>query len=430
MIKKLVATGILSSLILAGCGGGNGETSGSDVSSTAVNIPEDRIAINFIDGFTGGDGAFMKKITDSFNESQETYFVNEVQESDHYTKFKTGDFDLVVMHGTNLDTYRTDGMIQEIGPIMEAAGISLADFHSAVEGIVSFDDGVYAIPLDIHPLTTFYNKQLTDKAPASYEDLVTLNTKLQAENENLYAIGIPDSGLVEFYTLTIAAQNNVNLEKDGYLNFAQEEMADALMTFHDMVWKDNVSPANLGLDGEFQAFMKQVDEGGSSVQTAVALTGPWYYQAVEETYGDDLGIGTIPVLGETAALYGNSHNISVSSAVNDEEVLAGISEFFAYMYQPEVLINWADSGQAPLHLGTLAMIQENPEEYPLPYQNQSQFDNYSPAPQVYQYGEQIRYMNETVFGRLVREENITKEQLMEELEIATKNAQQIAETGK
>lgn len=431
MRKKTMLVGLMSGFLLASCGGGGGDTAGTDTAGgSQASVPSDRITINFINGFTGGDGAFMREITDSFNESQDQYFVNEVQEPDHYTKFNTGDFDLVVIHGNNLPTFVTDQRILELGSIMEEAELSLADFHPAAEDIVSFEDGTYALPLDIHPLTTFYNKQLTETAPETYEDLVALNTELQAENENLYAIGVPDSGLVEFYTLTIAAQNNIDLlHEDGYMNFAQPEMAEALMTFHDMVWEDKISPPNLGLDGEFQAFMKELDGSGSAVQTAVSLTGPWYYQAVSETYGEDLGIGQIPVLGENAAVYGNSHTIAVNGNVADEEVLAGISEFFQHMYQPDVLINWAASGQAPLHMPTMDMVEANQDQYPLSFQNQSQFDNFSAAPQVYQYGEQMRYMNETVFGRLVREENLTMDDLMEELETATQSAQDIAETA-
>ncbi|MBD3948601.1 extracellular solute-binding protein [Tuanshanicoccus lijuaniae] len=389
---------------------------------------QEKVKINFINGFTGGDGAFMKKITDGFNASQDKYEINEIQEADHYTKFTTGDFDLVVMHNTNIATFKTDGMIQDMTGVFEKAGISLDDFHPAAKDVVQFSDGgIYGAPLDIHPLTTFYNKEFVEKAPETIEDLKAINEKVKAENDNLFALGIPDTGLIEFYIFLIAAQNNVELLKDGYLNFNQEAMADALMTFHDLIYKDKVSPAGLGLDGEFQAFMSKAS--ADTAQTVVSLTGPWYYQAVRDTYGDKLGIGHIPNLGKTPALYGNGHNISVSASVTDEEKLAGIAEFFAYLYQPENLINWADAGQAPLHLATMKLIEENKDKYPLAYQNQTQFDNYVAAPKVYQFGEQVRYMNETVFGRLVREENLTKEDLMKELEQATQLAQEIGSMG-
>lgn len=413
---KWIATGALTLSMV----------SSVSLGSQTVNA-QDKVEINFINGFTGGDGAFMKAIVDGFNESQDQYVVNEVQEVDHYVQYVTGNYDLVVMHGTNIATYKADGLIQDVTPFLEMAELSMEDFHQAGRSIVEFTDGVYGVPLDIHPLTTFYNKEYVENAPESYQDLVDINDAVKAENENLYAVGLPDTGLVEFYTFLIAAQNNVDLQGEGYINFAQEGMADALMTFHQMIYQDNLSPAGLGLDGEFQSFMSTAADG--TAQSVVSMTGPWYYQAVSDTFGDNLGIGQIPVLGEEAAIYGNSHNISVSSNVQDEEKIAGIGEFFKYMYTPENLLNWADSGQAPLHLATMDIIAESEADYPLAYQNQQMFDNYVAAPKVYQFGEQVRYMNETVFGRLVREEGLTVEDLQQELEMATQMAQEIGSMG-
>ncbi|MBT2757262.1 extracellular solute-binding protein [Mesobacillus foraminis] len=408
---------IASVLVLGACSGGNNASKSKD----------GKIQISFINGFTGGDGAYMKKITDGFNASQDKYEIVESQEKDHYTKYKSGDYDVVVIHGNNLETYRLDGMIQDVGPLYEKAGLKESDFHQAGMDLAKLDGKLYGFPIDIHPLTMFYNKEFTQESPKTYEDLKKLNADLQAENKDLYALGVPSSGLVEFYMLMIAAQNGVDLQDGNSLNFAQPEYADALMTFHDMVWKDKVSPAGLGLDGEFKTFMKEADSG-KAVQSAVALTGPWYYAAAKEKFGDNLGVAPIPQIGKQQAAYGNAHMLAVSASVEDEEVREGIAEFAKYMFTPENLINWADGGQAPVHLKTIEKVTAEKDKYQIAYQNSLQFDSYVAPPQVYQYGEQIRYMNEKVFSKLVSTENLTVDQLMKELESATKKAQQIAET--
>ena len=422
MKKILLSTLLVGSLFLAACGNGSG-------GGSANETEDGKVKITFLNGFTGGDGAYMNKITDGFNESQDEYFIEEIQDKDHYTKFKTGDYDLVVIHANNLETYKQDGMIQDVSTVMENAALDMSDFHPAAEDLVTFGEEIYGIPLDIHPLTAFYNKELSPEAPENYEDLVALTNELQSQDPNLYATGIPDAGLPEYYIMTAAIQNNIDLLDGNHLNFAQEELADALMVYHDMIWKDNISPSGLGLDGEFQAFMKQVEEGNPGVQTALALTGPWYYQAVSETYGDDLGITSMPQIGAQPGVYGGSHTLALPSSVMDEDVITGVSAFIEYMYQPEVLANWAESGQAPLHTATLDLIAEEPDKYPLALENSKQFDTVTGAPQVYQYGEQMRYMIENVFSTLVREENLTTEDLMKELETATDNAQQIADTA-
>ncbi|MFS0636143.1 extracellular solute-binding protein [Mesobacillus foraminis] len=407
---------IASVLVLGACSGGDNASKSKD----------GKIQISFINGFTGGDGAYMKKITDGFNASQDKYEIVESQEKDHYTKYKSGDYDMVVIHGNNLETYRLDGMIQDVGPLYEKAGLKESDFHQAGMDLAKLDGKLYGFPIDIHPLTMFYNKEFTQEAPKTYEDLKKLNADLQAENKDLYALGVPSSGLVEFYMLMIAAQNGVELQDGNALNFAQPEYADALMTFHDMVWKDKVSPAGLGLDGEFKTFMKEADSG-KAVQSAVALTGPWYYAAAKEKFGDSLGVAPIPQIGKQQAAYGNAHMLAVSASV-EEEVEEGIAEFAKYMFTPDNLINWADGGQAPVHLKTIEKVTAEKDKYQIAYQNSLQFDSYVAPPQVYQYGEQIRYMNEKVFSKLVGTENLTADQLMKELESATKKAQQIAET--
>jgi ABC-type glycerol-3-phosphate transport system substrate-binding protein len=419
-ITKLLALVVSVFLLLAGCSNGS--------SSDSEKTKDGKIKISFINGFTGGDGAYMKKITEAFNASQDKYVVTELQEKDHYTKFKSGDYDLVVIHGNNLETYKQDGLIQDIGPVIKKAGIKESDFHQAGIDVAKLEGGLYAVPLDIHPLTMFYNKDLTAEAPKTYEDLKNLNTKLQAQNKDTYALGVPSSGLVEFYMLMIAAQNGVELNDGGKLNFAQEKYADALMQFHDMVWEDKVSPAKLGLDGEFQTFMKEAKEG-EAYQTAVALTGPWFYGAAKEKYGDKLGVAPIPQLGSELASYGNAHTIALSAKVEDDQVKGGIAEYLKFMFTPENLINWADGGQAPVHLATLEKVEAEQDKYQIAYQNSKQFENYVKPPQVYQFGEQMRYMNESVFSKLVTTEKFTKKDLMKELEKASKTAEQIASTA-
>ncbi len=421
---------ILSAGILAGCsGGGSGTgttTTAAKGESTAAGTTQDssgKVKLTFINGFTGGDGAYMRKITDGFNKSQDKYFVEELQEKDHYVKFETGEFDMVVIHGDLLATYVADETIQPVDKIYEQSGVKLTDFHEAGQKLVQFDGVPYAFPLDIHPLTMFYNKKLTQEGPKNYAEIVKLKDTLP---ENVYPMGIPGSGLVEWYMMFLAAQNNVTIVEGDAYKFDTDEFAQVLLDLNKMIYKDQVSPSGLGLDGEFNTFMTDAPSA-TAAQTAIALTGPWFYSAAKEKYGDDLGIGAIPVIGKQAATYGNAHTIAVSSKVTDETKIAGISEFVTYLYTTENLINWADSGQAPLYVPVMDYIKEHQSEYPLAYVNQQQFDSVKMAPQVYNVREQSRYLNENVYALVVSTPDLTKEQLMPELEKATSFAKEASE---
>ncbi len=432
MKKKKVLSMILAAAMvmgtIAGCGGKE-ETDTAAQQGTEDSQDEsqggDKVQITFLNGFTGGDGDYMRKITDGFNASQDQYEIVESQEKDHLTNYKANGADMVVIQGSELYTYMADGMIQDVSSLYETAGLSLDDFVDAAQDIVSLDDGIYAFPLDIHPLTMFYNKELVPEAPTTYEELVELNTKLQSENKDVYAMAVPGAGLSEWYYMMLAAQNGVEFEADGACDFATDAFADTLMKWHDVIFVDKVSPANMGLDGEFTSFAKTADD--VTVQSAVALTGPWYYTAALEVYGENLGIAPVPLIGTEQTTYAGSHNIAVSATVTEEEKLAGIAEFFKYMYTPENLVNWADAGQTPVHKETLEQIKADPEKYPLPAVNAEQVGNAKIAPQVYNVSGQMAYINETVFGKIVSEENLTKEDLMTELEKATETARQVAD---
>lgn len=424
-MKKLLAFAMALTLVstaFVGCG--KKDISGDTNNNTAVGAGG-KVTITYLNGFTGGDGDFMRKITDGFNASQDKYEIIESQEKDHMTNFKANGADIVVIAGADLYTYVEDGMIQEVSNIYDQADITQDDFIDAALDIVNINDGVYAFPLDIHPLTMFYNKELVAEAPTTMQELIAINEELQAINSDIYVMGIPGSGLIEYYYMSLAAQNGIDLVEDGYCNFATEEFANILMKWHDMVFVDGLSPANLGLDAEFTSFAKTADD--ITTQAAISLTGPWYYSTAAEIYGDNLGIAMIPTIGEQAATYGGSHTIAVSSKVESEDKLAGIAEFFKYMYTPENLLNWADSGQTPVHKETLEIIKANPEKYPLPSVNAEAVEIAKIGPKVYNSSEQLSYINSSVFSRLVTEENITKEDIMEELQRATDIAKQIAD---
>lgn len=384
---------------------------------------EEPVKIRFINGFTGGDGAFMRKISDGFNASQSQFVVEESQEKDHYVKFETGDYDLVVVHGDLLATYVENGVLQPMNGVYEAAGLSIDDFHAAGKKIVDFDGDLYAMPLDIHPLTMFYNKQLSPEAPKSFADLVALKDKMGA---NQYVMGVPGAGLVEWYMMFLAAQNNVTVDENGAMKYDTDAFADTLLQLNKLIFEDKLSPSGLGLDGEFNTFMTS-EPSDTAVQTAVALTGPWFYSAAKEKYGDDLGVAPLPVIGANAGTYGSAHTIALSAKCTDEKKLEGIAAFFKYMFTTENLLNWADSGQAPLLNAVIEYVGAHPDEYPLPYANMQQFDGVRIAPPLYDVREQSKYLNETVYNLVVTKEGLTKDELMPELVKATELALEVAE---
>lgn len=136
-----------------------------------------------------------------------------------------------------------------------------------------------------------------------------------------------------------------------------------------------------------------------------------------------------PCLRSTATLPcvpAGGHTFGVSAKV-DESKIEGIAAFMKYAYQPEVMLNWADSGQAPIHLETMKLVQENPDKYPVANVNYGIFDDAVILPAIYNIREQVKYVNSTVWSLVVQTEDLSRDALMAELTKATQIAEELSQ---
>ena len=436
-MKKGLALLLTAALTIsmAACGTkepANTDNNVQESENTADNKTEnngDKTVIRFINGFTGGDGAFMTKIVDGFNESQDKYFVEQLQDADHYTKFKSDNtYDMLIIHADWISTYHELGLLREVSDIYDAAGISFEnDFHDVTKTYAKYDDGIYAFPLDLYAETFFYNKELVgDDVPENYQDLIALRDKLDSENTNIYPLSIPLTGDHQWGWMTALGQSGVNWVEDGHVKIDTQEACDAFMKIHDLIYVDKLSAAGLGANAHTDSFIAEASDG-ANVRAAMVMTGPWNYTSFKEILGDNLAIGTLPqIYGDTKCVPAGGHTFGVSANVTDEDKLAGIAEFFKYVYQPEVLLNWADSGQAPVHLATMELVKADPEKYPVAAVNYTIFDDCMILPAVYNIREQVKYVNETVWAMVVQTKDLSPDDLMVELEKATKIAEELS----
>ena len=438
---SLVMAGAMA-VSLAGCGGGNTETvAGTDggnegtvsesqeesKSSQEANA-KDKTTITFINGFTGGDGPFMTKIVDAFNQSQDQYYIEQLQDADHYTKFKSDDFDMLIIHADWISTYHADGLLREVSDLYEMAGLSFEeDFHPITQTYAKYDDGIFAFPLDLYAETFYYNKEYVTEPPKTYEDMAALRNQMDSENSGIYPMAIPLTGDHQWAWMTALGQSGCSWVEDGHIKMDTEEVCDAFMKIHDLIYKDHLSAPGLGDNDHFNTFIKDSD-GGANVSSACALTGPWNYTAAKEVLGENLGIGTLPQLyGDTPCVPAGGHTFAVSAKVTDENKLAGIAEFMKFAYQPEIMLNWADSGQAPIHLETMELVKQSPDKYPVANANYGIFDDAQILPAIYNIREQVKYVNSNVWSLVVQTEDLSRESLMEELKNATEIAIELSE---
>lgn len=115
--------------------------------------------------------------------------------------YSTGNIpDLAVIHRSVLPNYANRGLVEPLGDDLAKAGVDFADFVPAAKEAVTFKDGVYAMPFDIHALLVHINVDLMKQAglvdaagdpvlPKSPDELIAQGRKFkEATGKNYIAI--------------------------------------------------------------------------------------------------------------------------------------------------------------------------------------------------------------------------------------------------
>lgn len=343
-------------LVAAGCRGGNsggnsgngGNDGNSGGQSSEGGSKAGKTEFLFWSPFSGADGPFMKQIVDRYNASQDQYSVKFViQPSGEY--YKQLDValsaakdrpDLVIMHLDQIPTYQNKGQLQAIDDIAANAGLSKSDYVEAAIDYATIDGKWYGIPLDIHPLVMYYNKDLFDKAgitapPTNREEFEAAAQQLTDQAAGVYGYVVPTLWPQQFIFPTLVWQNGGELWNGSDVAYNSPEAVEMVEWMRGLIDK-GISPANVQQDGENTLFLQG--------KNAIQFNGPWMKSQYDEA-GLNYGVAPVPQIGKAKqAVYGGSHNFAIPQGVTDENVLAGIGDFLKYVSSNS--LDWAESGQA------------------------------------------------------------------------------------
>src|SRR4028119_142046 len=160
-------------LFVAGCGGGAQNSpavqgAGGDGGKTYEGP---KVELAFWNGFTGGDGPFMRELVEQFSSENTNIDVkmNSVEWVDYYTTVPSAvrsgkGPDVGIMHSDQLGTNAARGVIIPLDDVSSALGLKESDFASLIWQAGMYNGNRYGIPLDSHPLGLYYNKALMEEA--------------------------------------------------------------------------------------------------------------------------------------------------------------------------------------------------------------------------------------------------------------------------
>ncbi|WP_404405379.1 ABC transporter substrate-binding protein [Jeotgalibacillus malaysiensis] len=341
-----VASGLAVASVLAACSGDDTSNEGSSEGSSGTQ------EITFWAPFSGADGPNMEQIVNEFNDSQDEVSVDFqiVPQSEYYTTLDLSlsgqqeGADVMIMHGDQIMTYANQNIIKNLDDIV-GDQIDRENYHPTAWEGAEVDGSIYGVPLDIHPLMFYYNKDLFEAAgldpeapPTNREEFLEAAIATTNADEGQYGFAVPTLWPQQFIFPSIVYQNGGELiTDDGEVQYDSPEAVEALEFLHSLIYEHEVSPADIQQDGELTLFLQ-----GNS---AMHMNGPWMMNQFEES-GMNYGVAPVPQLGtEQQAVFANSHNFVIPETVQDDAKIEAITTFLNYV--DENGMAWAESGQAP-----------------------------------------------------------------------------------
>ncbi len=307
------------------------------------------VELAYWNGFTGGDGPFMQDLVDEFNSEHENIKVtpNTIAWADFYQRLpaavNAGEGpDVGVMHLDQLATNAARNVIVPVDAVAEGLELTEDDFTPEVWNAGIYQDKRYGIPLDVHSLAMYYNKEHFEKAgisepPTDEASFMEALDKLQAAGYE-QPFWMPNLWPSHLMYLSLAWQNGAEVyaEDGSQASFDSPEALEAVQWQRSII-DEGYSPAEVAIDSQYAAFKQG--------ETSITWDGIWQINDLKES-GLDYGIAAIPTIGEEDAVWANSHNFFITKqAAQDENKSQAAQVFIGWMSEQSG--DWAGSGMIP-----------------------------------------------------------------------------------
>ena len=341
-------------LLLAGCGGNGDEAAtgtgaGETVSEAAKTYDGPRVNLQFWNGFTGGDGPFMRDMVRQFNREHENINVKMVvhQWADYYQKVPQAvqsgrGPDVGVMHVDTLATNAARNVIIPLDDLAQALKLDEQDYAKVIWDAGVYQEKRYGIPLDTHPLGFYYNTAHLRKAG------INSPPKTRAEHdealERLQRAGYrhpfwqSSTWPAHLMFMSLLWQFGGDLYNQDASKAAWNSDAGVqALTWQVNLVKQGYSPKNVAQDADYVAF--------KNARNSFHWDGIWQTQDLKKT---DLpwDVAELPQIGDQKAAWAGSHNLVIMRQPNQDENKLQAGKVFINWIS-EHSIQWARAGQVP-----------------------------------------------------------------------------------
>ena len=310
MIRKILFAGLASVALM----------------TTAAYATETIVWWDFL---SGGDGVRMKAMLDEFNKEHAGKVQIDATTLEwgvpFYTKVQTSAAigqgpDVMTYHESRMPLGISEGVLSPLTPEeLAAAGIKASDFGAANWKAAQGPDGKqYAVPLDIHSIILYYNKDMLKKAgllgddgkPKGLDGQANWDAALAKLTANgVYGLSVPNdggSGWRIFYTL-LNQQGGQFFKDNKFLDGDNLDKATAALAEMQKWTKNKWAPTNTEYPASIALF--------TSGKAAMHINGVWEVPTMVDLAKKgqlfDWGAIQIPVIFSQPATWADSHSFAI-----------------------------------------------------------------------------------------------------------------------
>jgi multiple sugar transport system substrate-binding protein len=353
--RRRLAVGPLLLLLPLSCGAGQ------------ANVQADVQVVRLWTLLSGGDGARMRALIDGFNASQNAVRVESTTlkwGEPFYTKLITASVagagpDLATIHLSRLPNLAGGGVLRPVTAAeLATAGLRGGDFLTRQWDRSQVDGQTYAIPLDMHPLVLYYNKDLAGQAglldaAGTLKPIVgmaALTDAFRAVRERTGKAGLTMEAAQSTYAiwrlwLSLLAQQGLPVVENGRFAYgpAGERTLAAIARWFQAGY------ATPGQD--YPASTSQFMAGNAGFM----INGVWEVpELVRGTTAGTLrfryGIAPLPQLYGNASTWADSHGFAIPASEGKPmapEKTRAVLRFVAYVSTHS--FGWAEGGHIPAY---------------------------------------------------------------------------------
>lgn len=329
MKKRLLSVLLASCLVtglLAGCSGGNQETS-SDSDQGSGSAEKKELNIWYYWDNKQQEDVLQEYIT-KFNEQSETATIKGsfVPYGEYTQKVLTaaagGSGPDILIYGNNETAVLAEsGVLGTMTDLVEEGGFKDRILPEVMKSH-EYNGEYYGLPIYGNCLALFYNKAMVSEPPKTWDELMEVAEEVTTSDTYALAFAAAESEEGTFQFLPWLWSAGADLD-----SLDSEEGIATLSLYKDLVDKGYVSKEVVGWSQ--QDAMLQFCNG----RAAMMINGPWQMPTIQEHAPDlDYGVAVLPALkeGGSASILGGE---SFGVAVNADKEAAG--EFFDLIYDEE-----------------------------------------------------------------------------------------------